>query len=233
MKIAICDDEDIFSEQISKLISKTLENKSECDIHIFKSGEELISQKNNHTFDIIFLDIEMNGMTGIETAKQIRKYDTDAIIVFFTSHQEFAIEGYEVNAFRFLVKNQPEYIYEKQFQSIFDEYSQKHKIFEIPSKSRVQCLHLEEIVYFEVIDKKIIIHSTHSECEYTGKLADVEIQLQNDNFIRTHKSFLVNIPWINNINKNDITMKNNDTIPMSRSHKKNVVEKYISYMTGR
>lgn len=233
LKIAVCDDEKIFSDMICGLINKTVKDISACEISVFNSGEALLSAYTETDFDIIFLDIEMSGITGMETAKEIRKNNNHTIIVFFTSHQEFAIEGYEVNAFRFLVKNQPEFIYEKQFRSIMDEYSLKHKTFEVPTKNKTIFFPLNDIVYFEVIDKKIIIHSKDSEIEYCGKLSDAEKELQNDNFTKAHKSFLINISWIDTINKFDVSMKNNDTVPLSRKYKKDVVENYISYMTGR
>ena len=89
-------------------------------------------------------------------------------------------------------------------------------------------------MFFEVLNKKITVHTTEKSYEYVGKLSEIEKQLQNDDsFIRTHKSYMVNVAQIDTIRNFDIIMKNSEQALMSRSLKKSVVDKYISYVTGR
>lgn len=234
MRIAICDDEEVFNRQTVELINSMLAKPTECDIITCLSGEELLEKYKTERFDIIFLDIEMGGMNGMDTAREIRKTDENVIIVFLTSYQEFAPDGYEVNAYRYLIKNQPAYIYEKQFKSIFDEYSQKHKCFMINDRNDKICIHLKDICFFEVMNKNVTVHTVVKSYEYIGKLSNIEEQLQNDDsFIRTHKSYIVNVAQIDTIRNFDILMKNSENALMSRNLKKSVVDKYISYMTGR
>ena len=93
---------------------------------------------------------------------------------------------------------------------------------------------INDICFFEVLNKKITVHTTVRSYEYVGKLSEIEEQLQNDDsFIRTHKSYIVNVAQIDTIRSYDIIMKNSENALMSRSLKKSVVDKYISYMTGR
>lgn len=234
MRIAICDDEEIFNRQTVELINTMLNKPTDCKIITCLSGEELLNKYEAERFDIIFLDIEMGGINGMNAARKIRKIDENVIIVFLTSYQEFAPDGYEVNAYRYLIKNQPEYIYKKQFKSIFEEYSQKHKCFMITERNNKVCIRLKDICFFEVVNKRITVHTITNSYEYTGKLSDVEEQLQNDDFfIRTHKSYIVNIAQVDTIRSFDILMKNSENALMSRNLKKIVVDKYISYMTGR
>lgn len=234
MKIAICDDEEVFNEQTIELITSMLAKPAECEIKTYFSGETLLDEYASNRFDIVFLDIEMNGINGIDTAREIRKIDENVIIVFLTSYQEFALAGYEVNAYRYLIKNQPIYVYEKQFKSIFDEYSQKHNCFVINTRNDVICIHLKDICFFEVLNKKVTVHTSSKSYEYIGKLSEIEEQLQNDgSFMRTHKSYIVNVAQIDTIRNFDIIMKNSESALMSRNLKKSVVDKYISYMTGR
>lgn len=234
MKIAICDDEKIFAENTAKIITSLLADKSKCDIVTCSSGEEVLEKHRTEKFDIIFLDIEMDGISGMEAAREIRKNDSKVIIVFLTNYHEFAEEGYEVGAFRYLVKNQPEYVYEEKFKSILEEYFQNHKMFEVKSKNTTSYLYLNEIYYFEVLNKVITIHTTENKIKYYGKLSDVEEQLRNDElFIKPHKSFLINISKVSSINNNDITMKNGDVVLMSRNCQKLVESKYVAYMTAR
>lgn len=234
MKIAICDDEELFIENTINLINSISADIGMCSITACSCGEELLEKHCTEKFDIIFLDIEMSGINGMDTARKIRSNDTKVIIVFLTNYTEFALEGYEVNAYRYLVKSQPHYILENQFRSVFDEYSQNHKCFVINTRNDIICIHLNDICFFEVLNKKITVHTTEKSYEYVGKLSEIEKQLQNDDsFIRTHKSYIVNVAQIDTIRNFDIIMKNSEQALMSRSLKKSVVDKYISYMTGR
>lgn len=105
MKLAICDDEIVFRKQLIESIDKYYKNYSNLDIYEFSSGEELLeSYDSGAVYDIVFLDIEMKDINGLDTAKIIRKYRRNEIIVFLTSHTKYAIDGYEVNALRFLEK---------------------------------------------------------------------------------------------------------------------------------
>ncbi len=234
MRIAICDDEEILNIQTRDFINSMLAKPCECEIIPCLSGEELVAKSAENKFDIIFLDIEMSGINGIETAREIRKTDENVIIVFLTNYQEFSLVGYEVDAYRYLIKNQPKHFYEKQFKSIFEEYSQKHKCFTIATRNDKICIKLKDICFFEVLNNKITVHTTNKSYEYIGKISDTLKQLQNDNsFIRTHKSYVVNIAMIDTIRDFDILMKNSEYAFLSRNLKKSVIDKYISYMTGR
>lgn len=234
LRIAVCDDNQGFVSQAEELIKSLLVSEEMCTIVSCFSGEELLDKHKNEFFDIIFLDIEMDGINGMDTAREIRKFDNKTIIVFFTGYQEFAAEGYEVNAYRFLVKNQPEYTYVKHIKSVLEEYSLKHKLFEIPNRSSKKFLYLNDIIYFEIINKTITLHTIAGKYEYSGKLSDVERQFANDAlFVKTHKSFLINVEYIDIIHKNDVLLSNGDNIPLSRLYHNAVVKAYTSYMTGR
>ena len=121
MKIAICDDEKIFLKKMNNLIVSNYANPDKLIICEFESGEQFLSQFKANQFDVIILDIEMKELTGLDVAEKIRETDKAVIIAFLTSHQEFAPNGYEVNAFRYLLKGQPEQMYIKQLRSIFNE----------------------------------------------------------------------------------------------------------------
>lgn len=153
---------------------------------------------------------------------------------FLTSYQEFAMTGYEVAAYRYLVKNQPEHVYRKHFRSILEEYFQKHQCFEICDRAQKIYIPLADICYFEVMGRKITVHTREKSYEYVGKLADIEEKLKNDTlFVKVHKSFLVNVAQIDTIYNGDIRMKNNKQVLMGRKWKQKVTDKYVAYMAGR
>lgn len=97
MRIAICDDEKMFLIKLRKEITDMLTG-SDYELKEFQSGEELLSAYNQQKYDIIILDIKMNGINGLDTARKIRKSDRRAVIAFLTSHESFAVQGYEVKA---------------------------------------------------------------------------------------------------------------------------------------
>lgn len=234
MRIALCDDEEVFIDEVRVILDSLLEDPSKCDVVSCFSGEELLEYHQRESFDIIFLDIEMPGMNGMDTARKIRETDSGVIIVFLTSYQEFATIGYEVDAYRYLVKDQPAYVYEKQFKAILEEFSQKHKKFEIMDRNTKAIFYLKDIFFFDITNKTVFVHTNGASYKYFGSLSDVEEQLKNDSlFVRCHKSYIVNVTQIEAINNSGILMKNNQTLPLSRNNRKNVVDRYIAYMTGR
>ena len=100
MRIAMCDDEKKFLTMLKELIANSYPDTTKLCISEFESGEQFLSQFKVNQFDVIILDIEMKALTGLDVAKKIRETDKSVIIAFLTSHQEFAPNGYEVNAFR-------------------------------------------------------------------------------------------------------------------------------------
>ena len=107
MKIAICDDDNSFLQNVKFLINKIYSNPDKLSIYEYESGEQFLLQFKPQLYDVIILDIEMCGITGLEVAEEIRKIDKSVILAFLTSHQEFATLGYEVNAFRYILKATP------------------------------------------------------------------------------------------------------------------------------
>lgn len=156
MKIALCDDDEYFLSKLKELMSKCYIDETKCDFYEFKSGEEFLSNYEAKKYDVIVLDVEMKALSGLDVAKQIRNFDNTVIIAFLTRHQEFAILGYEVNAFRYILKGQPEELYIRQFTSIFNEYKQTHITFPVQTKTALYNIVVSDIQYFEVF-KRIIV----------------------------------------------------------------------------
>ena len=103
MRIAVCDDEKRFTGEFRR-ITESIYNRLDYDVYEFWTATDLIESFKLKAFDIVFLDIEMPGTDGLELSKQLRKLSSEVIIVFLTSHVEYAIKGYEVNALRYLLK---------------------------------------------------------------------------------------------------------------------------------
>jgi len=231
MNIAIVDDERIFLKELHNKIDSL--GMSDYKVYEFESSESFLSIFEKGKFDIIILDVEMPGINGLETAEKIRESDKTVILSFLTNYSEFAIQGYEVNAFRYILKTQPDYLYMQQLQSIFDEYKQTHKAYAYSNQNMSFRYKLIDILYFEIFNRQILLHTTERNVEYYGNLSDIYEELKEFNFIKPGKSYVVNLEHIKNIDKNFLIMSNGDKILIGRTYKKDVVTRYLNFMSGR
>ena len=229
--IAICDDNKIQVESTKQFIEKT---SIAHDIKYFtaNSGEELLEMERIiEDFDIIFLDIEMDGLNGIETAGEIRKTNNRAIIVFITGFKDYALEAYELNTFHYLLKPiSQEKISELMTNIIrrIDEiraYQDTEKIFTIKTKSKIIQLPYNEIYYFEKILRRIKVIYFEGDTTYTGTISTLLEEIDNNYFIRCHQGFIVNRYKISKYKNDSIYLRDIDKIiPVSRSNKENVIK---------
>lgn len=233
MRIAICDDEEHYISKIKKLMTMCCIDSKKLDFYEFKNGEDFLINYEPKKYDIIVLDIEMDELSGLDVAKQIRKSDSTVIIAFLTSHQEFAVDGYEVNAFRYLLKGQPDEMYIRQLTSIFNEYKQTHITFSIQTKSAVYNISVSDIQYFEVYKRMIVVHSATNKYEFYGKISDIQNDERLIGFVKPHKSYYVNLAFIDHIEADVIIMNNGEKVLLSRNYKQAVTEQFLSYMTER
>lgn len=126
MNIAIVDDEPVFLKQLHNRLREM--KLPDCEIHEFTSGRDLLSFYVKGMYEVIILDVEMPDLTGLQTAERIRQIDGSVIISFLTNYAEFAVKGYDVGAFRYILKNQPDYVYYPLFQFIHFDASRQSKL---------------------------------------------------------------------------------------------------------
>lgn len=233
MRIAICDDEERYISKIRELMTKCCIDSKKLDFYEFKNGEDFLLNYESGKYDIIVLDIEMDELSGLDVAKEIRKTDSTVIIAFLTSHQEFAVDGYEVNAFRYILKGQPDEMYIRQLTSIINEYKQTHITFPVQTKSAVYNISVSDIQYFEVYKRMIVVHSATDKYEFYGKISDIKNDERLIGFVKPHKSYYVNLAFIDHIEADVIIMSNGEKVLLSRNYKQAVTEQFLSYMTER
>lgn len=235
MKIAICDDEQEFINKLKEKIDACFLIASDYNIEEFCSGEALINKYNQSQtpFDIIFLDIELGDLDGIEVAKFIRQRDDEVLIVFLTSHQEFAIKGYEVKAFRFILKSEPMRVFIRHLNEVFKEYSGSRKTLYIKGKERRFAIKIEDILYIEVFNRKVLIHTVNSVDEFYAKLADIENELSDFFFVKANKSYLVNLAHLEKIDNYNAVLKNGKIINISRRFKNAIDNAFVEFLIER
>ena len=233
MRIAICDDERTYIKKIENDINSLKTHENEFEFSEFESGEAFISGFSKDKYDLIILDIEMNDLNGLQTAEFLRQIDKNVILIFMTSYDKFVYQGYEVNAFRYILKNQPEPIYLKQLSDTIQEYYRNKKYIKVVDNDIEKELLTVDILYIEVYSHQIVIHTFNKEYYQKGKLSDYEKMLEECLFVRSDKSVLINITNIDYIKKNQVFMKNGKILYVSRNHLEKITRAFLKFSRNR
>ena len=230
MRIAVCDDEELFRIEFKTILDKVLVN-SEYDIDTFSGGSSLYEAFLKNPFDLVFLDIEMPGIDGITLAKRLRAVSENVQIVFLTSHIEYALEGYEVNALRYLVKPVDMNKLSEVLKFIQDKKNNSRQIM-IKQEGEDIVIDISDVIYIESLDKNVRIVTSKSEYIIRYNISDYEEELKNSGFFRSHRSYLISLSKVKKIVKNDVVMDGDISLPVSRSNVKALKEALYAYVEG-
>ena len=223
MKIYICDDS---PEHIS-LCKKTLAHLSgrhgvHTSIKTFPSGEALLFEAEDAyaSLDLIYLDIRMPGLNGLETAKRLREIGYLGDIVFFTGTPDFAIEGYDVSALHYVVKDKTS---AEKFEEIFlRAYARKQRreseVLVLTCAGESRCVPVEEIRYFEIQQRIVTVYYGGDRFEFYSTMLRLEEQLFDKGFVRTHKSFLVGKRFIRSIDSTRVLLDTGEELPVGKRY---------------
>lgn len=230
LRLAICDDEKIYRNDLHKIISTELD-LSGIQYHIseFSSGEELLSGIKEHDCQIIFLDIEMKELDGVNTAKMLRKQKNPALIIFVTSHPDFVFQGYEVRALNYIMKPyEPEKIKAVLGAALDELEITSEKYYVIEQRNGQIRIPLSSIKYF-TSDKRII-HMVADDAAYDfyDKLSDIEARLP-DAFVRIHNRHLIHLKYLERIDGN-FAIVGQEALPISRSCRSSLSIAFAKYM---
>lgn len=232
LKIAVCEDMILERLDTIKKIKNALQKLScDFDLEQFSSGEQLL----NYTgyFDVIFLDIKLQNLSGIDTAKELRKTNIKSKIIFVTSFKEYVFEAFDVSAFQYLLKPVSEekissilnkILYEAHSDDLNDLY-----IIIKKGKDTIKML-LDKIYFFEVQNRIIIIHTKDSVIEYYNKISNIENSIPKNNFFRCHRSYIVNLKYIKKFCNTEILLDNDEKILLSKNKYSEFSEAFLKYL---
>jgi DNA-binding LytR/AlgR family response regulator len=231
-KVALVEDEKIFSATQEKICRGILEKLNIVyDITVFDNSGDFIKafSQGQKRFDLLLLDIVMDGANGMDIAKMIREIDKEAVIIFITSSSEYVFNGYDVGALHYLLKPVDETLLEKLITTAYKNKSQSPFII-IKSGTQNQRISIKDIIALETVGRKVEITLTDKVFYYNDKLADLLNELPKEKFIRCHQSFAVNIDNIREINRFDASAVNGKKIPISRAYLKDVQTAFLMNM---
>lgn len=235
-RIAVCDDEIYYQDELCNLL-KAYENESgnKLDICRFSSGEKLLEQYKEAIFHILILDIEMGGLSGMETAKEIREIDENVIIIFATGFDNYALGAFEVNALNYLVKP-VDYVKLKKVMSTAtasvdfkrDQISARKRYLEVRIKNSQVHIEITKIKYIEKKRNTCIIHTTDNEYACYETLAQVYDRLDVNKFCYVHQGYIVNFDMILEVGKTMVVLADYMEVPISRKYYKGLKERFMN-----
>ena len=199
----------------------------EYDIGLFTSADALLKSKN--TFDLILLDIQMEGINGMDAAKLLRKRKVECPIVFITGNSQHVFSAFEVDAVNYLLKPVDK---DKMFASLDKVFSKaEDKTLLIKQGHSYVKVSLKDIFYFEASSRKICIVTKHGSHSYYGKMKELVLGL-NDNFFHCHRSYVINLEHVRSLNEKDVIMDNGDSVPVSRDKRRELADALLKYFRG-
>lgn len=231
-KIAIVDDEkearDCICESMERLGKEISE---ELELKCFDSGESFLLGFDG-SYDMICLDIDMGSLSGIETAKEIRKTDGKVCLIFVTNMAKMAIRGYEVRAFDFILKPIDYYSFSMKLKSAFAVIGlKKPKNILITSAGGVQRISTDDLRFVEVNGHYLYYHTKDGIFKQKASLKELEEKLAGPAFKRCNNCYLVNLKYVERVEKEDICI-GGERLKMSRSKKKEFLNSLANYMGG-
>ena len=230
LEIAICDDDVIFTGKTEDLLEKLGQRyKIQLDIEVFWDGQELVETiKSGKRFDIIYLDIEMKKMDGLDAANEIRMIDRESLLIYMTSYESYMPVTFDYRPFQFIVKPIQIDKFERCFLKAHKEVLQNDSYFQFKYNKINYRILTQNIMYFESRKRVVSIRTQDTAMKFYGKLDDVESAMKESKleFLRIHQSFLVNFKYIEEIAYDRIKLTNGQILYISEDKRKKIGQQY-------
>lgn len=229
IKIAICDD---VNDDRKRLMSIIKLDDFHCECTDYESGEELLWDLESGThFDIFFLDIYMNGLSGLEVAKRIRSIDQNALLIFVSSSNDFYRESYDLYAFNYLIKPLTgDKLTEVMRRAISHLGKYADQLVHFSFNNNYHTVHCSQLLYLTSEQRVVIFKLVNGKTlKSYSKIDDLLNQLPEEDFVRCHQSYIVNLKHVSGMTSSEFLL-GNARVPISRKYSVQVREQYGNHM---
>ncbi len=229
IKIAIVEDEQLYAKQLHEYLRKyEKENGEAIEVTIYSDGDQIV-EKYQSQYDIILMDIEMKFMDGMSAAEEIRKIDTEVVIIFITNMTQYAIRGYAVDALDYVLKPVSYFALSQRLNRAIGRMRKREsKMIMVNMKGGIVRLNIANIYYIESQGHTLILHTILGDYETSGTMKEMESKLLGMNFCRGNKGYLINLQHVEGISDGCAIVKDEKLI-LSRARKKEFMEALTKY----
>lgn len=231
LRIAICDDEIELCSNLERIVGSYLRSRSiQFEIDVFFSANSTLEHLDKEcSYDILFLDIEMQGLSGIEVGKKIRNdYKNDVVKIIYVSWEDsYAMNLFEVRPMDFIIKPFSDDRIHKVLEIAIELVYSEMQFFHFQLNNNHEKVLMHEILYFESINRKIIMYTIHEKHEFYGKLDDLVEKTDGKYFWRIHKSYLINHLHVKRFEYKQVVMANDVLLKISRRQQNTIRDRYL------
>lgn len=231
MRIGVCDDNKGVREMIRQKVQKAYPGET---VSVYESGAALLAEQMLP--DILFLDIKMPPPDGMQTARKLRERSGRMVLIFVTVLKEYVFEAFDVGAFHYLLKPFSDDKFAEVLKRAVEQCGQNAREEEprailVKNNGMVTKVALEDVIYAEVFNRKVMIHTAAGHIEYYGRLADLAKQAGED-FFRTHRAYLVNLDYVEKYNADTVWLTQGQ-VPVSKKQFALFVRHYMKYISRK
>lgn len=234
LKICICDDDKKIHCTIRSLINKFIDHDLLYEVVDAYTAEQLIDlHLRQNTYDIIFLDIEMQKLSGIDAAEKIRTIAPKTIIIFISNFPSYVFDAFRVEALHFMVKPISELEFSNVFERALNKYKSINSTISLKWQNERYVVKINTIKYIEGYKRHITVYTDEGIYETLGKIPEMLKLLEPHGFIRTHQGFIVNMDYIKRFDQTDVVLFDGTKVMLSVRKRAEALQTFDSYLKNR
>lgn len=230
MKVAVLDDEKFFLDKFYNLL-KDHENFKTAEINLYQSGKKLLSDYKKELFDIVFLDVEMPEISGIEIGEKIREISKSTVVAFVSSYPKYALDAFDCEAASYILKGENGFFDEK-LKKVYKKYLRQNRFILLETATGITKVFLKDIKYIEYSKKYCIYHTETGNYSVRQALSTALSELNDFGFYQVYRSYVVNLNKIKEIQRDRVVLFDETKLQISRGTYSLVVNAYATYTEG-
>jgi len=231
MRVAICDDVKVMRSQLRELIDSCCDLPKGTDIVEFEDGISLVDSHRRTPFDIVFLDVQMAGISGLEAGQLLRNMDKYVILIYLTSYHQYVLQSLRIVVFDYLIKPVDGIVVNDVLLRAIEKYNEQHQFVNIGGSNAARELNTNDIIYLEGFGGNVRFITRSGSIYCDGSINEFEKRLSAHGFVRCHQRHLVNMEYIAVIEESMITTKLGHSVEMSVRKKGDCLRIYARFLT--